>query len=67
MPPLPAADLGQLQNSLGASEAAFKTMQTSADNQLKLLQNNLTAALRPLGDDILKEVSEVARKIERRF
>ncbi len=62
-----AADLGQLQNSLGASEAAFKTMQTSADNQLKLLQNNLTAALRPLGDDILKEVSEVARKMNDAF
>lgn len=62
-----AADLGQLQNSLGASEAAFKTMQESADNQLQLLQNNITDMLRPLGEGILKEVSGVAQKMNDAF
>ena len=33
-----ASDLGELQNSLGATEAAFEKMKDAADNQLTLLQ-----------------------------
>lgn len=62
-----ASDLNELGNSLGASETAFKTMQESADNQLKLLQSNITATLRPLGEGILKEVSGVAQKMNDAF
>lgn len=62
-----ASDLNELGNSLGASEVAFRTMQESADNQLQLLQNNIIATLRPLGEGILKEVSNAAQKMNDAF
>ena len=37
-----ASDLGELQNSLGATEAAFEKMKDAADNQLTLLANNVS-------------------------
>ena len=40
-----ASDLGELQNSLGATEAAFEKMKDAADNQLTLLANNVQAYL----------------------
>lgn len=36
-------------------------MKDAADNQLTLLANNVQAYLRPLGEKILKEVSDIAR------
>lgn len=62
-----ASDLEELGNSTGASEAAFKKMNETADAQLQLLQNNITAALRPLGEAILKEVSEIAKSFNEAF
>lgn len=62
-----ASDLGELQNSAGATEAAFEKMQEDVDNQMKLLSNNIHAALRPMGEAILKNVSEAAQMINKGF
>mgnify|MGYP002252288491 FL=1 len=62
-----ASDLGELQNSLGATEAAFEKMKDAADNQLTLLANNVQAYLRPLGEKILKEVSDIAKAFNEVF
>lgn len=62
-----AGHLGEMQNATGAAEAAFKEMSSSAENQLKLLGNNVTAALRPLGEGILKEISAAAESINKAF
>lgn len=62
-----ASDLGELQNSAGATEAAFQKMQEDVDNQMKLLSNNIHAALRPFGEAILKEVSNVAQAFNEAF
>ena len=62
-----ASDLGELQNSAGSTEAAFQKMQEDVDNQLKLLSNNIHAALRPMGEAILQEVSDVAKVVNEAF
>lgn len=62
-----ASDLGELQNSLGATEAAFEKMKDAADNQLTLLANNVQVYLRPLGEKILKEVSDIAKAFNEAF
>lgn len=62
-----ASDLGELQNSAGATGAAFEKMQEDVDNQMKLLSNNIHAALRPMGEAILKNVSEAAQMINKGF
>ncbi len=62
-----ASDLGELQSSLGATEAAFEKMKDAADNQLTLLANNVQAYLRPLGEKILKEVSDIAKAFNEAF
>lgn len=62
-----ASDLGELQNSLGATKAAFEKMKDAADNQLTLLANNVQAYLRPLGEKILKEVSDIAKAFNEAF
>lgn len=62
-----ASDLGELQNSLGATEAAFEKMKDAADNQLTLLANNVQAYLRLLGEKILKEVSDIAKAFNEAF
>lgn len=62
-----ASDLEVLQKSTGATDTAFKKMNEEADNQMKLLGNNILAYLRPMGESILKEVSEVATKLNEAF
>lgn len=62
-----ASDLEQMGNSAGAAEAAFKEMASSAQQQLQLLQNNITASLRPMGEAILKEVSGIATAFNEAF
>lgn len=44
-----ASDLGELQNSLGATEAAFEKMKDAADNQLTLLANNVPGLFASFG------------------
>lgn len=60
-----ASDLGELQNSLGATEAAFEKMADEAGNQMTLLSNNIQAALRPMGEVILKNISEALKLLIR--
>lgn len=62
-----ASDLEELQSSLGATEAAFEKMKNAADNQLTLLANNVQAYLRPLGEEILKDVSDIAKAFNEAF
>lgn len=62
-----ASDLGELQSSLGATEAAFEKMADEAGNQMTLLSNNIQAALRPMGEAILQEVSEIAKSFNEAF
>ncbi len=62
-----ASDLGELQDSLGATEAAFEKMADEAGNQMTLLSNNIQAALRPMGEAILQEVSEIAKSFNEAF
>lgn len=62
-----AGHLEEMQNATGAAEAAFKEMASSAENQMKLLGNNITATLRPLGKEILKEVSSIATSFNKAF
>lgn len=62
-----AGHLSEMGNSAGAAEAAFKEMASSAQNQLQMLQNNITASLRPMGEAILKEVSDIATSFNEAF
>lgn len=62
-----ASDLNEVGNSVGATEAAFKEMASSAENQMKLLGNNITAVLRPMGETILKEVYSIATAFNKAF
>ena len=62
-----ASDLEQMKKATGAAEAAFIEMSSSAENQMKLLGNNITAALRPLGKEILKEISSAAQSMNEAF
>lgn len=55
-----ASHLAEMNASAGATETAFKQMMEDVDKQMILLSNNIQAALRPMGQAILKEVYEVA-------
>ena len=60
-------DLVELGNSAGAAETAFKKMNNSTENQLMLLRNNITAALRPMGEEIMKQVADIAESFNNAF
>lgn len=62
-----AADLAEMGNSAGASEKAFQQMRGSAENQTKLLVNNIYAYLRPLGQGMLAEIAKAAESINEAF
>lgn len=62
-----ASHLNEMGNSTGATEAAFKKMKDEVGNQLTLLSNNITAALRPMGAALLEEMSDVAQKFNEAF
>jgi len=62
-----AADLAEMGNAAGASERAFQQMRGSAENQTKLLVNNIFAYLRPLGQGMLAEISKAAESINDAF
>lgn len=62
-----ASHLNEMGNSTGATEAAFKKMKDEVGNQIVLLTNNITAALRPMGTALLEEVSDVAQKFNEAF
>ena len=60
-------DLVELGNSAGAAETAFKKMNDSTENQLVLLRYNITAALRPMGEEIMKQVAGIAESFNNAF
>lgn len=62
-----ADDLLEMNNSVGATEVAFKKMSEGAEAQLQLLSNNITAITRPMGEEILKRVSDVANGLNEAF
>lgn len=62
-----AGHLDEMKRSVGATEEAFKEMADGAENQLKLLGNNITAMFRPMGQKILEEVSRVSTAINKAF
>lgn len=62
-----ASDLGELQSAAGATEAAFGKMKDEVGNQMILLSNNIQVALRPMGQAILKEVSDIAKTFNDAF
>ncbi|WP_455673603.1 phage tail tape measure protein [Phocaeicola sp.] len=62
-----AGHLEEVGNSAGSTQKAFETMMESTENQLALLSNNITAALRPMGTAILKEVSDIAKAFNEAF
>lgn len=62
-----AADLADMNNSVGATEDAYRKMADGTDAQLQLLRNNITAYLRPLGESIMKTVSELASAFNEAF
>lgn len=62
-----AGDLLEMNNSVGATEVAFKKMSEGAEAQLQLLSNNITAITRPMGEEILKRVSDVANGLNEAF
>ena len=55
--------LNEIENSLGATDKAFATMMDTTENQLSILHNNVMAKLKPVGDDILKSMNNIAKGI----
>jgi len=53
----------EIENSTGATEKAFKTMVDTTENQLAILRNTVMAKLKPLGDDILGFIHQVAHDV----
>lgn len=62
-----AEHLKAMNDSAGATSAAFELMMNDVDKQMTLLSNNIQAALRPMGQAILKEVSEIAEAFNEAF
>lgn len=62
-----AGDLLEMNNSVGATEVAFKKMSDGVEAQLQLLSNNITAITRLMGEEILKRVSDVANGLNEAF
>lgn len=62
-----ASDLKEMNNSLGATEDAYKRMADSTDAQLQLLSNNVIAILRPMGEKIMETVSSIAGALNEAF
>ena len=56
-----------MNESAGSTEAAFKLMMNDVDKQMTLLSNNIQTTLRPMGETILKNVSEAAKTINHGF
>lgn len=62
-----AEHLKAMNESAGSTEAAFKLMMNDVDKQMTLLSNNIQTTLRPMGETILKNVSEAAKTINHGF
>ena len=62
-----ANDLAELQKSAGATQDAFQRMQADVDNQMQLLSNNILAYLRPMGEEMVKQVTELSAALNEAF
>lgn len=62
-----ASDLEGISTATGAAADAFEVMVETADSQLKLLQNNIKAASKNVGDFLLVNSSGFIKKINRLF
>jgi len=58
-----AEDLREMNNALGASEKAYRTMAESTENQISILKNTIETKLAPLGDYINEKVGNVAEQL----
>jgi len=55
--------LNEIENSLGATDKAFATMMDTTANQWAIMQNNIMAKMKPLGDSLLGIMNSIARGI----
>ena len=55
--------LNTIETSLGNNTKAFKIMMDTTENQLAILRNNITAKLKPLGDELLASMNDIAKGI----
>ena len=62
-----AEDLDAMTNALGATEAAAAKVAATADNQIKLLTNNILAALEPLGAGAVDVIGSLAESLNEAF
>lgn len=59
--------LRQIQHDTGETERHFATMVTKNSNQFQILNNNIMAQLKPLGDNIVKFVKHTVTSINSMF
>lgn len=55
--------LDEIENSLGNNTKAFKIMMETTENQWAIMKNNIMAKLKPLGDEMLAFMNNIARQI----
>lgn len=55
--------LNEIENSLGATGKAFKTMVDTTENQWAIVKNNVMAKMKPLGDNLLAFMNDIAKGI----
>jgi hypothetical protein len=60
-------DFDIISNAAGASAKAFTDMAKAHENNLKILKNNITSMLKPLGDGIMELADDVAKGINKIF
>lgn len=59
--------LNEMKNSTGATSEAFEIMVNDTTNQLKILKNNVTKKMKPLGDFMVSTMNTVAKSINKIF
>ena len=57
--------LNAIETSLGNNTKAFKIMMETTESQMAILKNTVMAKLKPLGDEILGFMNDIARGINR--
>lgn len=62
-----AQDLLAMNNAMGATEKAAQKVVDSTAHQMKLLKNNILAALEPLGADATSVITELIQKLNAAF
>ncbi len=62
-----AEDLEAMNNALGATQTAAEKVVDTTANQLKILKNNILAALEPLGTEASKVISQLAKSLSEAF